>query len=365
MKKLRGKAVLSVALGTAIALTVGVSANAGVATAPVGPRPMDLANGPVEPVGSPTVIATGLKLPWSMTRLNSGSVFVSERDTALIKEIEPDGTVRTVRTVPNVRPAGEGGLLGITLSPAHKYIYAYTTTSTDNRVVRMSLTGRGPGNYKLGTPTTVFSGIKKGTIHNGGRIKFGPDGYLYITAGDTGTRTYAQSLTTKAGKIFRVTSTGRVPAGNPFPHSPVWSLGHRNPQGITWDGSGTMWESELGQDTWDELNIIVKGKNYGWPNVEGIAHNAKYKDPIYQWQPSEASPSGLLWSHGTLFMAALRGQRLWVMQPSGSTVTATAYFTGTYGRIRDVINGPNNTILVATSNGTDRILQFTLAPVAP
>jgi glucose/arabinose dehydrogenase len=304
-----------------------------------------------------------------MVRLDSGSVLVDERDTARIKEIQTNGNVRNVGTIPGVHPAGEGGLLGITVYYAPdgaKWLYVYKTSSIDNRVSRFRLSF-GPGHYKLGPEHLIFNRILKGNIHNGGRIKFGPDGMLYITAGETGNHPLAQSLSTRAGKIFRITPTGGTPSDNPFPKSNVFSTGHRNPQGIAWDPSGQLWASELGQNTWDELNKIVGGKNYGWPVVEGMGNNPLYVDPVHVWSPSQASPSGLLYSHGTLFMAALRGERLWVINPADPSI-ATAYFTGVYGRIRDVIDGPGDTIWIATSNtgrspkpGDDKILQFDLA----
>jgi glucose/arabinose dehydrogenase len=324
----------------------------------------------VEPVGSPKVIASGLKLPWSMVRLSSGSTLISERDTALVRELQPNGKLRTVTKIKTVVPGGEGGLLGLAVVHGkYLWLYAYTSTANDNRVIRMHLTGK-PGSYKVGAAQVVFKGIQRGQIHNGGRIKFGPDGMLYITAGESGDRPLAQDKTVRAGKIFRVKPNGATPKDNPF-HTAVWTYGHRNPQGIAWDSTGRMWASELGQDTWDELNIITKGSNYGWPTVEGDANNASFVDPVAQWSTADASPSGLLYAHGTLFMAALRGERLWVIHPgTGATVTVKDYFNGDYGRLRDVIAGPNNTIWVATSNtgrspkpGDDKILQFKLASI--
>ena len=324
----------------------------------------------VEPTGKPKVIATGLNLPWSMVRLRSGSTLISERDTARVKELEAGGTVRIVGKVPNVHPAGEGGLLGLAVQPGNEdWLYAYTSTDRDNRVVRMKIGGTA-GSYSLGKPHVIFAGIKRGEIHNGGRIKFGPDGMLYVTSGETGDHPLAQSLETRAGKIFRLNPDGSIPDDNPYPGNPVYSWGHRNPQGIAWDSNGVMWATEFGQDTWDELNIIRAGKNYGWPDVEGIAHAKGYVDPVRQWTPAEASPSGLLWLDDTLFMAVLRGERLWVIHPNGSGVSAKAYYIGTFGRMRDVIAGPGNTIWVATSNtgrdprpGDDKILQFSLSPL--
>ena len=324
--------------------------------------------GPVTPTGETAVIATGLNLPWSMVRLETESTLVSERDTALVKEVGPDGSVREVAQVTDVVPGGEGGLLGLAVltDDLSTWLYAYTTTASDNRVVRMTLTGA-PGSYALGAAETVFSGIPKAGNHNGGRIKFGPDGMLYITAGDAGVPQRAQDTAELGGKILRVTPEGAVPEDNPFPGSAVFSLGHRNPQGLDWDRDGRLWAAEFGQNTWDELNVVDAGANYGWPVVEGIGNDPAYRNPIYQWSTREASPSGLLFTRDTFFMAALRGEALWTITPDGNTVTAQPSFVGEFGRVRDVIEGPNGSLWILTNNtgraprdGDDKIVEVRL-----
>jgi glucose/arabinose dehydrogenase len=324
--------------------------------------------GPVAPTGETAVIATGLNLPWSMVRLETESTLVSERDTARVKEVGPDGSVREVGQVPDVVPGGEGGLLGLAVlsDDLTTWLYAYTTTASDNRVVRMTLTGA-PGSYALGAAETVFSGIPKAGNHNGGRIKFGPDGMLYITAGDAGVPQRAQDTAELGGKILRVTPEGTVPEDNPFPGSAVFSLGHRNPQGLDWDRDGRLWAAEFGQNTWDELNVVDAGANYGWPVVEGIGNDPAYRNPIYQWSTREASPSGLLFTRDTFFMAALRGEALWTITPDGNTVTAQPSFVGEFGRVRDVIEGPNESLWILTNNtgraprdGDDKIVEVRL-----
>ncbi|MCU1407333.1 MAG: PQQ-dependent sugar dehydrogenase [Glaciihabitans sp.] len=335
--------------------------------------------GPVMPLADPTTITTGLDLPWSMVRVpessvggnNSGraSTLVSERDTAQVKEVADDGSTRVVGEVANVVPGGEGGLLGLAVytGPADDaWLYAYTTTATDNSVVRMPLSGS-PGSYTFGAAEVVFDGIPKAGNHNGGRIKFGPDGMLYVTAGDAGNRQSAQDPAALGGKILRMTPTGEVPEDNPDPQSYVYSLGHRNPQGISWDRDGNLWAAEFGQDSWDELNAIVPGGNYGWPVVEGIGNDPAYINPVHQWATSDASPSGLLWTRDTLLLAALRGERLWAIYPNPGAVEATGYFEGQFGRMRDVIEGPNGTVWILTNNtgraprdGDDKILEVRL-----
>jgi glucose/arabinose dehydrogenase len=324
--------------------------------------------GPVTPTGETAVIATGLDLPWSMVRLDTGSTLVSERDTALVKEVGPDLAVREVGRVSDVVPGGEGGLLGLAVltDDLTTWLYAYTTTASDNRVVRMPLSGA-PGSYALGTSEVVLSGIPKAGNHNGGRIKFGPDGMLYITAGDAGVPDRAQNVEELGGKILRVTAQGAVPDDNPFPGTPVYSYGHRNPQGLDWDREGRLWAAEFGQNTWDELNVVDAGANYGWPVVEGIGTDPSFRNPIYQWSTAEASPSGLLFTRDTLFLAALRGEALWSITPDGDTVTATPHFVGEFGRVRDVIEGANGSLWILTNNtgraprdGDDKIVEVRL-----
>jgi glucose/arabinose dehydrogenase len=329
----------------------------------------------VQPSGEPITIETGLKAPWSMVDLPSGSTLISERDTGIILERLAGGGVRRAGSVHGVVHAGESGLLGLAVQAgsAPKYLYAYLTTANDNRVIRMQLTG-GPGHYSLGAPANILVGIPKADFHDGGRIAFGPDGMLYITTGDAGAgAATAQDKNSLGGKILRVTPAGNVPADNPFPGSPVYSFGHRNVQGIAWDSHGTLWASEFGQNTWDELNRITPGGNYGWPVVEGIGHNPAYIDPVYQWRTDEASPSGIVIIKDTIFMAALRGQRLWVIYPGvgNAPATAVAWYAGEFGRIRDVIAGHEGTLWMLTNNtdgrgtpqtGDDRILEVPLVP---
>jgi glucose/arabinose dehydrogenase len=310
--------------------------------------------GPVQPVGMPRVIASGLKAPWSILRLESGSTLISERDTAIVKEVQASGTIRDVGVIPGVVPNGEAGLLGLALLAGDTtYLYAYFTASADNRIARFELLG-GAGTYSLGDGEVIFTGIAKAGNHDGGRIKFGPDGMLYATAGDAGQSARAQDPNSLNGKILRMTPAGKVPTDNPMTGSYVYSMGHRNPQGIAWDDSGQLWAAEFGQNTWDEFNRIEPGANYGWPIVEGIGTDARFVNPVYQWPTSDASPSGLVFTRGTFFLAALRGQRVWAIYPNQNPVSVVAWFVGTYGRIRDVAAGPNGTLWFITNNTDGR-----------
>ncbi|WUH90729.1 PQQ-dependent sugar dehydrogenase [Streptomyces sp. NBC_00433] len=320
-------------------------------------------------------LATRLASPWGVVQLADGTLLVGSRDTGRITRVDPAKKTSTViGTVPGVAhtQGGEAGLLGLALSPdfgTDHLLYAYFSTESDNRIARMDFDPtRSPGD-QLGAPDTVLRGVPTGSIHNGGRIAFGPDGMLYAGTGETGRRGLAQDMSSLGGKILRMTPDGQVPKDNPVSGSLVYSPGHRNVQGLAWDPQGHLWASEFGQDTWDELNLIEPGKNYGWPVVEGTAHRAGYVDPVAQWHTGEASPSGIAYAAGSIWMASLKGERLWRIPLDGTKAAAApqAFLTDTYGRLRTVVAVDDHTILVSTSNtdgrgtpkpGDDRVLQL-------
>ncbi|SDS51073.1 PQQ-dependent sugar dehydrogenase [Agrococcus carbonis] len=310
---------------------------------------------------APAVLATGLSSPWSVVPMPGGGALVSERDTARILEVSPAGAVRELARIDGVAPRGEAGLLGLAIADGHLYWYA--TARDGNAVSRARLTGS-PGARELGAPEAVIAGIPATSFHDGGRIAFGPDGMLYVTTGDAGDPSAAQDRDSLAGKILRLEPDGAIPADNPFPGSPVYTLGHRNPQGLAWDDDGTMWATEFGQDTWDELNRIDAGANYGWPEVEGAAGSTGFADPVQQWRPAEASPSGIAIAGGSIWIAHLRGAALREV-PLADPGTSTVHWQGRYGRLRDVATAPDGSLWMLTSNtdgrgspaeGDDRIL---------
>lgn len=310
-----------------------------------------------------TTLAEGLDAPWSIAFLD-GAALVSERDSARILEVAADGALREVGVVADVAARGEGGLLGIAV--ADGALLAYLTTDAGNRIDRYALEGS-PGGLALGAATTILDGIPAAGNHDGGRIALGPDGMLYATTGDAADPALAQDAGSLAGKILRIAPDGSVPADNPFPGSPVWSLGHRNPQGIAWTEDGTMLASEFGQDAWDELNVIEPGANYGWPVVEGIAGEDGFVDPVQQWAPAEASPSGIAVAGDEVVIANLRGARLRSV-PLADLGAAADLLTG-QGRMRDVVVAPDGALWALTNNtdgrgqpreGDDRILRVPL-----
>ncbi len=308
---------------------------------------------PARRVGVSTLV-TDLEVPWSFAFLPNGDALVTERDSGRLLRVSPSGDAREVQTLPE-GGSGEGGLLGVAVSPDYeedRYVYAYYSTAEDNRVVRFRLGGR---------PQPILTGIPVNTYHDGGRIKFGPDGMLYVATGDAGDTANSQDRSSLGGKILRISPDGSVPEDNPFPDSPVYSYGHRNVEGLAWDAEGRLFASEFGQDTWDEANRIVAGGNYGWPEIEGEGgEDQGYIDPITVWPTSEASPSGAeilvdgaipQWE-GDLFVAALRGERLWRLELDGrgEVVDREKLLDGEAGRIRDVAQAPDGSLWVSTSN---------------
>ncbi len=299
-------------------------------------------------------VAEDLEVPWGVDFLPDGDAVVTERMSGRVLRVPAAGDPVPLGEISAAVPEGEAGLLGVAVSPdfdRDRTLFFYLTTSSDNRVVRAELDGD-----SLGEPTVVLDGIPRGFIHDGGRLAFGPDGFLYVTTGETGDPALAQDRDSLAGKILRMTPDGDPAPGNPDPGSLVWSLGHRNVQGLAWDDEGRLWASEFGDSTWDELNLIEKGGNYGWPVVEGAGGGGDFVDPQLVWPVEQASPSGLAWADGHLWMAGLRGQRLWRIEVSGSGAARApkAFFTEEHGRLRTVAAAPDGTIWVTTSNRDGR-----------
>ncbi|QCW52578.1 PQQ-dependent sugar dehydrogenase [Nocardioides dongxiaopingii] len=310
------------------------------------------------PSGPPRAeaIVTGLEAPWGLDFFADGDAILTERDTRRVLRVTPEGEVTELGVVEAAEPTGGGaedGLLGVALSPTFEddaLVYLYLTTAEDNRVVRTELRGD-----RLGEDLEVLlDGIPNGFIHDGGRLEFGPDGLLYVSTGESGEPALAQDRDSLGGKVLRLTPDGDPAPGNPF-GSPVYSYGHRNVQGLAFDDQGRLWASEFGDQESDELNLIRPGGNYGWPEVEGTGGAPEYVDPLQTWDTDEASPSGLAHADGTLWMAALKGERLWRVRIDGRrAVDPQAFFIGRYGRMRTVAVAPDGALWVTTSNRDGR-----------
>ncbi|WP_454197824.1 PQQ-dependent sugar dehydrogenase [Nocardia sp. Marseille-Q1738] len=314
-------------------------------------------------LGAPEQVAENIDVPWGLAFLPDGAALVAERDTGRILRLVPGRAPEQVYQVPGVAARGEGGLLGLAVPPDYaetRYVYAYFTADADNRIVRFRLDGQ---------PEVLVADIAKAGNHNGGRIAFGPDGMLYAGTGDAGQSRRSQDPASPNGKILRLTPEGRPAPGNPDPGSPVYSLGHRNVQGLAWDRAGRLFAAEFGQDRFDEINLIEPGRNYGWPAVEGAGGTDRgYTDPLVTWTTAEASPSGIAIAADTLYAAALRGRRLWAVPlEDGRSGTPRAELHDRYGRLRTVAVAPDGALWLTTSDtdgrgdvdpGEDRVLRF-------
>jgi glucose/arabinose dehydrogenase len=305
---------------------------------------------------TPTTVSTGWTIPWDICWVpGRQEAIVTERDNFAVWRLTSTGTKTRIGTVPNATTSdGEGGLMGCAVSPTwnggtDQDVFFMHTTATDNRVVRMAYNGT-----SLGTASTpIVTGIRRNRFHNGGRLRFGPDGFLYASTGDAQQTNLAQDLGSLNGKILRFTRTGAAAAGNPF-GTLVYSLGHRNPQGLTWDSAGRLWSSEFGNTAWDEVNQILPGRNYGWPTCEGTCSVAGMENPKWQQATSQCSCSGMDIVNDTIYLGALRGQRIWRLELNGTSVGATSsYFVSTHGRIRSVTKIPGANALWFGSSNAD------------
>ena len=331
--------------------------------------------------GLPRVVGTvaaGLDTPWSIVFLPGGSALVSERGTGRILEIPAaGGEPREVARIPIRTGTAEGGLLGLELAPSFPgdgTVFVYYSAQGANRVVGMRWDGA-----RLGGERVLVDGIPQATIHNGGRLKVGPDGMLYIATGDATRRASAQDRDSLGGKILRVTPDDGSPApGNPFGNR-TYSSGHRNVQGLAWDSLGRFWASEFGPERDDELNLVTPGLQYGWPDVTGARVSNGSVPAAHVWpSTADASPSALAILDDVAYAACLRGQRLWQVPLPGAGFApdgggqlpgASEHFRGDYGRLRDVVVVPDaarspgaaRELWLATNEGADsRILRIAL-----
>jgi glucose/arabinose dehydrogenase len=320
-----------------------------------------------------TTISTGWTIPWGIAWMPDGQTAIAtERDSFAVFKVTLAGVRTRVGTVPNsVQTDGEGGLLGVAVDPnwsTNHFVYLMHTASEGNRIARMTYNGSTLTGY-----TALVTGIKKNRYHNGGRLAFGPDGRLYATTGEAQTPALAQDRNSLNGKVLRMKTDGTPAPGNPFPGSLVYSYGHRNPQGLAWDSQGRLWEAEFGNSQFDELNLVKPGRNYGWPACEGTCSVSGMENPKRQWSVNSASPSGIAIVRDVVYMAALRGERMWriPLQDGENTGTPTSYYVGTYGRLRTVVKVPGaDQLWLSTTNcdnnggaadGSDKVFRITIA----
>nr|WP_084546363.1 PQQ-dependent sugar dehydrogenase [Glycomyces arizonensis] len=346
---------------TAAVMLMLASCSFGEPPEPEGGEPPNLptpsGGAPETPATLMEVVAEGLEVPWGLAFLPDGTALVGERESGRILSIgvDAEGTAaepEEVRTV-EVDARGEGGLLGLAVSPDFEEdstVFAYYTTEEDNRIASIDLGSDAE-------PEPILTGIPAASNHNGGALAFGPDGYLWAATGDAGEAGSAQDADSLSGKILRIDASGEPAEDNPDPDSPVYSMGHRNVEGLAWDGAGVLYATEFGADIADEVNRIEADGNYGWPLYEGPAGDPDYIDPVLSWEPFEASCSGAVFVEQTLITACLRGQRLWIVEfdsngePAGEPQAA---LVGEFGRLRSIAMGPDGMLWVTTSNRDGR-----------
>jgi len=315
-------------------------------------------------------VAENLDIPWSIAWAPDGTIFFTERNGNL--RVIQDETVLE-KPILSLKVGGvEGGLLGIALDPNYSdnhYIYLYYTYNnfleTKNKVVRYT-----ESNLILSEDRVVIENIPGGPFHDGGRMKFGPDGKLYITTGDAGNAELAQDKNSIAGKILRINSDGSIPEDNPIFNSSIYSYGHRNPQGLDWDKSGNLLTTEHGPTGWhgvahDEINVIIPGANYGWPDIIGSETMEGLVTPLFNTGDDTWAPSGAEFYNGNkfpkwagkFFVATLRGNHLHMLDfdlEKNKVVSNQKLFEGDFGRLRDVATGPDGYLYLLTSNKDGR-----------
>ncbi len=311
------------------------------------------------PVCGVRQIGTDSDIPWGLVTLPDGTILYTRRDADDIVRLNPaTGAKTTVGTVPGVAGTdGEGGLMGLEISPTFSsdhWLYIMHTSSTDNRIVRIKLEN---DRLNLGSEQVLLTGILRNKFHNGGRLRFGPDGKLYASTGDAQNGDYAQNRNSLNGKILRLNPDGSAPSDNPFGNH-VWSYGHRNPQGLAFDSRGRLWEQEFGNGIMDETNLITRGGNYGWPACEGTSGScgtAGYIAPKRTYATADGSCSGIAVVRDALYVACERGTRMYRAVISGDSLTnVQSYFNGTYGRLRTVEPAPDGGLWLTTSTTGDK-----------
>lgn len=331
---------------------------------------------PAEVNLSTKTLVSGLSNPWEIVYGPDQHLWFTEKGGKISRLNPQTGQQNVVLTISEVRVNGEGGLLGMTIHPdfstsPHVFV-AYNYGSTyRGKVVRYTYS-----NGQLINPFTIIDQIPASSIHNGCRLLIA-EGKLYISTGDASDTSTPQQLNNLAGKVLRLNLDGTIPNDNPYPNNPVWSFGHRNPQGLAWI-DGQLFSSEHGPDSDDEVNLIQKGKNYGWPNVRGFCNESNESsfcnlnnvvEPLKNWTPTLA-PSGLHYYQGeeipqfknSMLLAMLKGSRLIQLKLDANKktiVSSIEHFNNQFGRIRSVCSSPGGKVYLCTANGSnDKIIEI-------
>lgn len=317
-----------------------------------------------DPFCTVSQVGTDNDVVWGLVTLPDGTLLYTRRDAHTIERLNPTtGATSNLGTVPNVSSTdGEGGLLGLAISSSFssdRWLYIFHTSPSDNRIVRIKMTT----GFALdtGSEQVLISGIARNKFHNGGRLRFGPDGKLYAGTGDAQNENNPQNRNSLNGKVLRLNPDGSVPSDNPFGNY-VWSYGHRNVQGLAFDSQGRLWEQEFGDSHQDETNLIQRGGDFGWPDCEGTfdrggngCGQSGFIAPKRTYPVADCSCSGLTIINDVIYVAAQRGTRLWRLEINGSSVrNVQSFFQGTYGRLRTVEPAPDGGMWMATSNGGDK-----------
>lgn len=344
--------ILTIALGLTLFQKAGRQVSSPLPNSTSSPTEQAPSSGRVSRV---SIVSDNLEIPWEMVFLpEKNDILLTERvgNLKLISKEQP----KIIAKIPDVKVYGEGGLMGLALHPnfeSNNYIYLYYTFAgendrTLNRVVRYKFSMSSLSERKI-----IIDNIPGAIFHNGGRIKFGPDGFLYVTTGDSLNPSLAQNTNSLAGKILRTTDEGKMVSDNPF-NNLVYSYGHRNPQGLAWDGQGRLWETEHGPSATDEVNIIVKGRNYGWPEIKGKQRKDGFESPFVQSGQETWAPAGAVILNSSLFFSGLKGEALFELQTENGIANIKAHFKNEFGRIRNVVLGPDSLLYISTSNRDGR-----------
>lgn len=332
----------------------------------------DTGNGPEQPATiKERVLTQNLSYPWEILWGPDNFIWMTQKGGQVSRVNPTTGAVVPVYTIPDVQSNNEGGLLGMALHPnfsANPYVYVsynYNSGTYKEKIVRFTYNGT-----TLTNPIILLDNLAASGIHNGSRLLI-VNNYLFISTGDAANQSLPQNTASLNGKILRLNLDGSIPTDNPIPNSPVWSSGHRNPQGLVMGGN-KMFSSEHGPSNDDEINIIEKGRNYGWPNVHGLCNTSdeqnfcsanNIKEPIQVWTPTIAV-SGMEYYNSdylpqwknSLLIATLKNSRLYQLKlnADATAISETAeFFSGTYGRMRDVCISSEGKVYICTSNGSD------------